>query len=99
MRQTEQLKLLVQIHEFLLFSLLFSAFFPSQKTGHTTMATVAVKYTKLFINNEYVNSVSGQTFSTVNPATAEEIAQVAEADAADIDIVRAFSTVVQAVMI
>src|SRR5208337_2413991 len=41
--------------------------------------------TKLLINNRWVDSASGKTFSTVNPATGEEICQVAEADAADVD--------------
>jgi aldehyde dehydrogenase (NAD+) len=41
--------------------------------------------TKLCINNEWVNSVSGKTFPTVNPATGEVVAQVAEADKADVD--------------
>jgi len=42
--------------------------------------------TRLFINNEFVNSVSGKTFKTINPCTEELIAEVQEADAADIDI-------------
>src|SRR5215469_2216828 len=46
---------------------------------------VKVGPTKLLINNRWVNSASGKTFPTVNPATGEEIAQVAEADAADVD--------------
>jgi aldehyde dehydrogenase (NAD+) len=41
--------------------------------------------TKLLINNRWVNSASGKTFATVNPTTGEEICQVAEADAADVD--------------
>ena len=41
---------------------------------------------QLFINNEFVNSVSGKTFPTYNPATEEVIAQVQEADAADVDL-------------
>ncbi|XP_060073232.1 retinal dehydrogenase 2-like [Ylistrum balloti] len=44
-----------------------------------------VKYTKLFINNEYVNSVSGKTFPTLNPSTGEKIASIQEGDKADID--------------
>jgi aldehyde dehydrogenase (NAD+) len=40
---------------------------------------------KLLINNEWVPSQSGKTFATINPATGEEIARVAEADAADVD--------------
>jgi aldehyde dehydrogenase (NAD+) len=46
---------------------------------------VAIQATKLLINNRWVNSASGKTFATINPATGEEIAQVAEADAADVD--------------
>ena len=42
--------------------------------------------TKLLINNEWVDSRSGKTFPTLNPATGEEIAQIAEADAGDIDL-------------
>jgi aldehyde dehydrogenase (NAD+) len=41
--------------------------------------------TKLLINNRWVPSESGKTFATVNPSTGEEICQVAEADAVDVD--------------
>jgi aldehyde dehydrogenase (NAD+) len=41
--------------------------------------------TKLFIDGKFVDAVSGKTFATLNPATGEVLAQVAEADAADID--------------
>jgi aldehyde dehydrogenase (NAD+) len=37
------------------------------------------------INNEWVQSESGKTFPTINPATGEVLAHVAEADAADVD--------------
>ena len=43
-----------------------------------------VKYTQIFINNEFVDSLSGNTFATLNPATEEVICQVAEGDKADI---------------
>ena len=46
----------------------------------------AVSATKLLINNRWVNSQSGKTFATVNPTTGEEICQVAEADAADVEL-------------
>jgi len=39
----------------------------------------------LFINNEWVDAVSGKTFTTINPATQEVITHVAEADKADVD--------------
>lgn len=42
--------------------------------------------TRLFINGEFVNSVSGKTFPTVNPATEEVICQVQEADEADVNL-------------
>ena len=41
--------------------------------------------TKLFINNEFVDAQGGKTFVTTNPATEEKIADVASAEAADID--------------
>jgi aldehyde dehydrogenase (NAD+) len=47
--------------------------------------SVAVKATKLLINNQWVDSESGKTFPTINPATGEEICHVAEADTADVD--------------
>lgn len=37
-------------------------------------------YTKLFINNEFVDARSGKTFPTINPATGEKICDIAEAD-------------------
>jgi len=45
----------------------------------------AVKYTKLFINNEFVDSVSGKTFTTYDPCTGDKIADVQEGDKADVD--------------
>jgi len=47
---------------------------------------VPISATKLLINNRWVASRSGKTFPTVNPSTGEEICQIAEADAADVDI-------------
>lgn len=49
-------------------------------------STDIIKHTQLFINNEFVNATSGRTFPTYNPATEEEIAQVQEADANDVDL-------------
>jgi aldehyde dehydrogenase (NAD+) len=33
-------------------------------------------HSNLLINNKWVNSVSGETFSTINPSTETEICQV-----------------------
>ena len=41
--------------------------------------------TRLWIGNEWVDAESGGSFATVNPATEEVIAEVAEARAADVD--------------
>jgi acyl-CoA reductase-like NAD-dependent aldehyde dehydrogenase len=43
------------------------------------------KYTQLLINNEFVNSVSGKTFPTINPATGEKIVDIQEADKEDVE--------------
>lgn len=40
---------------------------------------------QLFIDGEWVDSASGKTWSVVNPATGEKLADVALADAADVD--------------
>ncbi|XP_077531400.1 aldehyde dehydrogenase 1A1-like [Haemaphysalis longicornis] len=44
-----------------------------------------VKFVKIFINNQFVDSVSKKTFPTYNPATGEKIADVQEGDKADVD--------------
>ena len=38
---------------------------------------------QIFINNEFVDSVSGKTFPTINPTTEEKICDVAEGDKVD----------------
>lgn len=52
----------------------------------STPAKVTPKITQLLINGKFVNSVSGKTFDTFNPATEEKIISVQEADRADVDI-------------
>src|SRR5687768_18262162 len=44
-----------------------------------------IQQTQCFIGGQWVDAKSGKTFETVNPATEEVIANVAEGDAADID--------------
>jgi aldehyde dehydrogenase (NAD+) len=41
---------------------------------------------KMFIGGKWVDSASGKTFPTLNPATGEPICQVAEGDKADVDL-------------
>ncbi|KAJ1419819.1 Aldehyde/histidinol dehydrogenase [Sesbania bispinosa] len=45
-----------------------------------------VKFTKLFINGEFVDSVSGKTFESVDPRTEEVLTEIAEANKEDVDI-------------
>ncbi|GAB4832939.1 Aldehyde dehydrogenase 2 member C4 [Ancistrocladus abbreviatus] len=45
-----------------------------------------IKFTKLFINGEFVDSISGKTFETIDPRDGEVIARIAEGDKADIDM-------------
>src|ERR1700744_6449383 len=47
---------------------------------------VAIPSTKLLINGQWVESVSGRRFPTINPATGEAICDIAEADAADVNL-------------
>lgn len=42
--------------------------------------------TKMLIDGKWRESTSGKTFETINPATEDVIAQVAEGDKADIDL-------------
>lgn len=51
-----------------------------------TKEEVKIKPGKLFINGKWVDSVSGRTFDTINPATEEVITSIAEGDKADIDL-------------
>ncbi|CAF2364132.1 unnamed protein product [Rotaria sp. Silwood2] len=44
-----------------------------------------VKYHKLFINNEFLDSTTGSTFEVINPATGDIIAEVADGSEKDVD--------------
>src|SRR5438046_3711249 len=46
---------------------------------------VKIRQTKMLIDGKWVDSVSGRTFESINPATGETIAHVAEGEAPDID--------------
>lgn len=57
---------------------------PSPPRSHE--GDVRIGPTRLLIDGEFRDSVSGKTFQTISPATEEPIAEVAEADAADVDL-------------
>ena len=45
-----------------------------------------IKHTQCFIGGKWQNAASGKTFATLNPANEEVLAEVAEGDAADVDM-------------
>ena len=47
---------------------------------------VALPPARLFINNQWVESLSGETFPTIDPSSGEEICRVTSANAADVDL-------------
>jgi aldehyde dehydrogenase (NAD+) len=63
----------------------------SREDAFMAMTSVAMPHvklgpTQLLINNSWVDSMSGKTFETINPATGEVICQVAEADKPDVEM-------------
>ncbi|MGH9610913.1 MAG: aldehyde dehydrogenase family protein, partial [Bryobacteraceae bacterium] len=55
-------------------------------TATKIASQIPIKQTRILINNKWLDSVSGKTFETINPATGEVLAKIAEADAADVDL-------------
>ncbi|XP_061348441.1 aldehyde dehydrogenase family 2 member C4-like [Gastrolobium bilobum] len=45
-----------------------------------------IKFTKLFINGDFVDSASGMTFETIDPRTGEAVARISEGAKEDIDV-------------
>src|SRR5436309_5585211 len=56
------------------------------KTKARAVKAPQVKDQPLFIGGKFVDSNSGKTFAAINPATGATICQVAEGDAADVDL-------------
>ncbi len=52
---------------------------------NTNVASFITKKRQMLINGKWVDSASGKTFATYNPATGEVLANVAEGDREDID--------------
>nr|XP_048294606.1 aldehyde dehydrogenase, cytosolic 1-like [Myodes glareolus] len=64
---------------------------PAQPVIPAPLANLKIQYTKIFINNEWHDSVRGKKFPVFNPATEEIICRVEEGDKADVDkTVKAF---------
>lgn len=51
----------------------------------SSIENLQVKFTQLFINNEFVDSSDGKTFDTINPANLQKLASVQEAGIRDVD--------------
>ncbi|XP_004503432.2 aldehyde dehydrogenase family 2 member C4-like [Cicer arietinum] len=45
-----------------------------------------IKFTKLFINGDFVDAISGKTFETIDPRRGEVIARISEGSKEDIDV-------------
>jgi len=45
-----------------------------------------IKFTKLFINGQFIDAASGKTFETIDPRNGEVIATIAEGDKEDVDL-------------
>ncbi|PKA64525.1 Aldehyde dehydrogenase family 2 member C4 [Apostasia shenzhenica] len=58
----------------------------AESFGCTKAKTPEIKFTKLFINGLFVDSVSGKTFETRDPRSGEVVAAVAEGDGEDVDL-------------
>lgn len=54
-------------------------------TLENPQSSIKIEHTDCFIDGRWEPAASGKRFATYNPATEEEIAQVAEGDAADVD--------------
>jgi len=55
-------------------------------TTAATMSLPKIQQTTCFIGGKWIPAASGKTFETINPATEEVIATIAEGDAADVDL-------------
>lgn len=45
-----------------------------------------IKFTKLYINGEFVDAISGKTFETIDPRNGQVLGSVAEGDKEDVDL-------------
>ena len=63
-----------------------TSWLPRRNPNSRTVKPPKVKDQPLFIGGKWLDSVSGKTFATINPATGETICQVAEGDKADVDL-------------
>ncbi|TYI17202.1 hypothetical protein ES332_A07G007500v1 [Gossypium tomentosum] len=58
----------------------------SSHTSESFANIPPIKFTKLFINGNFVDSVSGKTFEAIDPRTGEAITRVSKGDKEDVDL-------------
>ena len=51
---------------------------------------VEIKYTQIFIDNEWHKAANGKTFPVINPSTGEEICQVEEGTGVSYNYISSF---------
>ncbi|EOA30390.1 hypothetical protein CARUB_v10013510mg [Capsella rubella] len=54
--------------------------------GGSSVKLPEIKFTKLFINGQFIDAASGKTFETIDPRNGEVIAHIAEGDKEDVDL-------------
>ncbi|KAJ4873629.1 Aldehyde dehydrogenase family 2 member C4 [Raphanus sativus] len=54
--------------------------------GGATAVLPEIKFTKLFINGQFLDAASGKTFETIDPRNGEVIAKIAAGDKEDVDL-------------
>ncbi|SDL85587.1 gamma-glutamyl-gamma-aminobutyraldehyde dehydrogenase [Franzmannia pantelleriensis] len=59
---------------------------PSTLAEWQALAASLTFETRAFVDDQFVDAVSGETFSSINPATGETLAEVASCDAADAEL-------------
>jgi len=60
--------------------------FAAQAQTKLVKPNVELKYTQLFINGRFVDSVTGKTMASIDPRNEQTITQIAAAQPEDIDI-------------
>ncbi|KAJ0977845.1 hypothetical protein J5N97_013319 [Dioscorea zingiberensis] len=58
----------------------------ASECNSNTGQSLKIKFTKLFINGQFVDSISGKLFETRDPRTGDVITKVAEGDKEDVDL-------------
>ena len=51
-----------------------------------TVSKPDIKFTQIFIDNEFIDSVNGKKFPTIDPSNGEVICEVEEGDKEDVDV-------------